>query len=146
MTDGPEFQPACPGPPSAGPLLTEGPSGLVSGLYLAGGPLVRRSRRQEGVPSPGTIAVTDVITGETVARVTVARVTVARGQLATIPLAPGSYSIEGTCADALVQWSADAEPRERDDSSWDDRPSRPDRLDPLTATAPSAFVQGRNAR
>ena len=96
MTDGPEFQPACPGPPSAGPLLTEGPSGLVSGLYLAGGPLVRRSRRQEGVPSPGTIAVTDVITGETVARVTVAR-----GQLATIPLAPGSYSIEGTCADAL---------------------------------------------
>ena len=87
---------ACPGPPSSGPLLTEGPSGLVSGLYLAGGPLVRRSRRQEGVPSAGTIVVTDVITRETVARVTVAR-----GQLATIPLAPGSYSIEGTCADAL---------------------------------------------
>ena len=39
-----------------------GPSGLISGLYVAGGPLVRRSRQQKGVPSPGTIAVTDVIT------------------------------------------------------------------------------------
>ena len=95
MTDEPELQQACPGAPSAGSVLTEGPSGLVSGLYLAGGPLLRRSRLQEGVPSPGTIAVTDVITGETIARVTVAR-----GQLATIPLAPGSYSVEGTCADA----------------------------------------------
>lgn len=96
MTDEPEFQQACPGPPSAGPVLTEGPSGLVSGLYLAGGPPVRRTRREEGVPSAGTIAVTDVMTGETVATVTVAR-----GQLATIPLAPGSYRIDGTCTDAL---------------------------------------------
>lgn len=81
------------GPPEGEPFLTPGPSELVSGLYLAGGPITRTSEPKcptSGTPEAGTITVSDPATGATVAMQTVAR-----GQLATIPLPPGNYTIVG---------------------------------------------------
>ena len=89
---------ALPGPPAGEPFVTVGPTELISGLYLGGGPfLIRPGPCRQGVHGAGTIAVISPTTGATVARATVAS-----GQLATIPLAPGSYTIEGTFADATV--------------------------------------------
>ena len=90
-------QSALPGAPPGEPFVTAGPTELLSGLYLAGGPLAFRPRCLRGVPSPGTITVVDPASG-----VTVASATVARGRLATIPLAPGSYTIEGQFGNATT--------------------------------------------
>ena len=71
----------------------------MSGLFLVGGPLVLYSAATcysiVGTPSAGTITVTDPTTG-----MTAAKQTVAEGQLAHFRLAPGSYTITGTFADA----------------------------------------------
>lgn len=88
-------QSADPGPPHGEPFVTIGPTELVTGLYLDGGPPVYAPRCRVGVPSPGTITISDPATGATVARVTVAR-----GHLATIPLPPGTYAIDGTFGNA----------------------------------------------
>jgi hypothetical protein len=88
------------GPPGGEPLLTAGPTQLVSGLYLRGGPPVLRSAPRcsslSGTPAAGTITVTQPGTATPVATQAVAR-----GQLATIPLPPGKYTITGIFANAL---------------------------------------------
>jgi hypothetical protein len=95
------FQSADPGPPAGEPLVKRGPTELVSGLFLAGGPLSRSPRCRSGTPSPGTITVTSSTTGAVVASDNVAR-----GQLATIPLAPGTYTIQGTFGNAFTNGQA----------------------------------------
>ncbi len=84
------------------PRLTPGPTELVSGLFLSGGPAPRP--RSGPVCKPyvrtsgaGTITVREPGTGSIVAAETVAK-----EHLATIPLAPGRYTIEGTFDDATI--------------------------------------------
>jgi hypothetical protein len=87
-----------PGPPAGEPFVTVGPTELVSGLYIAGGPFeIFPGRCRHGTPGAGTIAVIDPASGATLASATVAK-----GRLATIPLAPGTYTIDGTVAGATV--------------------------------------------
>lgn len=87
-----------PGPPAGEPLATAGPTELISGLYLAGGPFeVFPGPCRQGTSEAGTIVVLDPASGATVASATIAT-----GKLATIPLAPGTYTIDGTFADATV--------------------------------------------
>jgi hypothetical protein len=91
-------QMAAPGPPAGEPFVTAGPTELVSGLYIAGGPLaIFPGRCRQGMPGAGTIAVIDPASGATVASAGVAK-----GHLARIPLAPGTYTIDGTFADATI--------------------------------------------
>jgi hypothetical protein len=54
-------------------------------------------RSRPGEPGAGTITVRDPLTSAIVASETVAR-----GHLATIPLAPGTYTIQGTFANATI--------------------------------------------
>jgi hypothetical protein len=89
-----------PGPPPGEPIVKAGPTQLISGLFLAGGPLEMYSAptcSRVGTPSPGTITVTDATTGATVATQAVAS-----GGLATFPLPPGNYVIAGTFGNATV--------------------------------------------
>lgn len=93
------FRSALSGPPNGEPIVKRGPTRLVTGLFLVGGPLVEFSAPRCAFPpaSPwaGTITVTDAATGAIVATQTVAE-----DQLARIDLAPGTYTISGTFADA----------------------------------------------
>jgi hypothetical protein len=98
--------PLCPGsadagPPAGEPSETPGPTDLVSGLYLSGGPLrftsAPRCVSHSGIPGAGTITVTDPGTGASVAAQTVGR-----GQLARIALPPGKYVVVGTFAEAFA--------------------------------------------
>jgi hypothetical protein len=88
------------GPPSGEPLHTPGPTELISGLYLDGGPPRLRSARRcaslSGTSDAGTITVTDPASAAIVATATVAS-----GQLAKIRLPAGIYTITGTFADAF---------------------------------------------
>jgi hypothetical protein len=88
------------GPPRGEPLRTPGPTELISGLYLDGGPLVVRSAPRcnslSGTAGAGTITVTDAESGAIVANTTVAG-----GQLAKIHLPAGTYTVTGTFADAF---------------------------------------------
>jgi hypothetical protein len=88
------------GPPRGEPFLVKGPSELVSGLYLDGGPHRFRSAPRceslSGIPGAGTITVTNPATG-----VTVATQGVARGHLARIPLPSGTYTVRGVFGDAI---------------------------------------------
>jgi hypothetical protein len=87
------------GPLRGEPFLTPGPTELVSGLYLDGGPHLFRSAPRcdalSGTPGAGTIMVMNAATGATVATQTVVR-----GRLAAIPLPPGTYSVRGTFGEA----------------------------------------------
>ena len=93
------FRSALSGPPAGEPLVTSGPTELVTGLFLEGGPLVPFSSphcafaREQ--PWAGTIEVGDHASGAQIATETVAR-----GQLATFDLAPGTYDISGSFAQA----------------------------------------------
>lgn len=91
---------AAAGPPQGEPLRRPGPTALRSGLYLDGGPHVFRSVPRcasiSGTPSAGTITLTDPVSGAILARESVAA-----GQLATIPLPAGTYTILGTFANAI---------------------------------------------
>jgi hypothetical protein len=89
-------QSADPGPPAGEPFVKRGPTELVSGLYLDGGPLRRAPRCRPGTPSAGTIMVASPTTGAVIASDNVAS-----GHLATIPLAPGDYTVTGTFAGAF---------------------------------------------
>lgn len=85
------------GPPEGEPFLQPGPSKLISGIYLDGGPLVESSAPQcprVGKPSAGTITVSDMA-GTVVASQTVA----SEDQFAEIPLAPGGYVVVGVSGD-----------------------------------------------
>jgi hypothetical protein len=94
-------EPASLGGPAGQPLRTRGASELITGLYVVGGPLIRRSAPDcaalEGTPGAGTVTVTNAMTGATVAVRTVAR-----GQLATIPLPPGAYTVTGVFDGATI--------------------------------------------
>jgi hypothetical protein len=92
----PCYQSADPGPPSGEPLVKPGPTSLISGLFLDGGPLARRGTCAKGTPSPGTIEVLDTNTD-----VVVASQTVEAGKLADIRLAAGTYLVRGTFGDAF---------------------------------------------
>jgi len=89
------------GPDLNEPVLKAGPTELIGGLYIVGGPLELRSEPQctahPGGPVPGTITVRDPASGSVV----VSR-TVTGRDLVTIPLPPGTYVLEGTFGDALV--------------------------------------------
>jgi hypothetical protein len=102
--------PLCPhmaaaGPPGGEPKLTPGPSELISGLYLAGGPLLLASaphcREIVGTPTAGTITVRDLAPPAGDGAV-VATETVGQGQLAHLMLAPGTYSVEGVFGEASI--------------------------------------------
>jgi len=91
-------QTAAPGPPAGEPIRKAGPTELVSGIFLDGGPLVLRPTCSPGRPSAGTIRIVNPTSGATVASSTVAT-----GKLATFPLPPGTYTIEGTVANATSE-------------------------------------------
>jgi hypothetical protein len=97
------FGSAAPGPPAGEPIVTTGTTGLVSGLFVRGGPAVPYPGCvvPQGVPQAGTIV---VLRAGTAAVVTTR--TVAEGVLAHIPLAPGRYDLRSTFAHA----TADAVP------------------------------------
>lgn len=88
------------GPPHE-PILKPGPTELVAGLYLVGGPHRFSSAPNcegiEGTPGEGTITVSNPTTGSVVAAQTIAR-----GHLAMIPLSAGTYSVTGLFADASI--------------------------------------------
>lgn len=97
-----------PGPPRGDPKVTPGPTELITGLYLAGGPhrfvSVPDCEAIAGTPGPGIITVRS---GSGLARTDgagalVATVTVAAGHLATIPLAPGTYTVTGMFGNATI--------------------------------------------
>ncbi len=89
------------GPGISEPSITAGPTELISGLFVVGGPLRRwsepRCTPRPGEPGAGIVTVRDPANG-----VVVASQTVIRGHLATIPLAPGTYSIQGTFGNATI--------------------------------------------
>jgi len=94
--------PRCPkpgvsAPPAHEPSETAGPTELISGFYVIGGPATPPWVCPR-VPEPlaDTITVTDPATGATVASETVGQ-----GELARIPLASGTYTVRATPAGSL---------------------------------------------
>jgi hypothetical protein len=91
---------AASGPGLQEPVLTPGPTELVSGFYVVGGPLARFSdpgcKRPAPPPDAGTVEVTDS------SGAVVATQTSTRGHFVEISLAAGSYTITGTFLDATV--------------------------------------------
>jgi hypothetical protein len=88
------------GPGLNEPVVTPGPTGLVSGFYVVGGPLARFSdpgcKRPVPPPGAGTVEVTNS------SGAVVASQTSTGGHLAKISLAAGSYTITGTFLDATA--------------------------------------------
>jgi hypothetical protein len=85
------------GPQIEEPTITAGPTELISGFYVSGGPLSLfsdpRCRRPEPKSQAGTVEVTNA------AGTLVASVSSMQGQLVEIPLPAGSYTIRGTFLD-----------------------------------------------
>jgi hypothetical protein len=91
-------QMALSGPPAGEPIVTPGPTELVTGLYLAGGPLdIHPGPCRLEKPDGGTITVTDPATGAIVTTVTAVG-----GKETAIPLAAGTYAVIGTFAHATT--------------------------------------------
>ena len=86
------YQPAAPGPTSATPALAPGPTELVTGLFLSGGPLRSSTSCRRGSPSAGTVTVATAA-----GRVLTSRA-VRAGRFAIFPLRPGRYEVSGTFA------------------------------------------------
>ena len=92
------LNPLCFGSALAGPPHDEGmrpgPTELITGLYVVGGPALPystpRCRQKPGKPAPGTIDVLDPTGGAVVASRTVKH-----GRLVTFRLAPGRYRVSG---------------------------------------------------
>lgn len=92
----------CPGPtvpaPSSEPAYRPGRPEVVSGMYVQGGPLPPPPCKPEPRgPYAGTITVTDLHTGATVAEQKVSD-----GHLAHIRLAPGAYDLIGHFASGVT--------------------------------------------
>jgi hypothetical protein len=94
-------RPALIGPPPREPIIRPGPTELVTGLYLSGGPPVLFSvPRCFSAPEKswaGTVTVTDAAI-----RAVIATQTVAADRLARFPLAADRYMVQGTFAKAHV--------------------------------------------
>jgi hypothetical protein len=92
------LNPLCFGSALAGPPDDEGtrpgPTELITGLYIVGGPALPYSspdcRRKPGKPAPGTIEVLDAAGSRLVATRTVKH-----GRMVTFRLAPGRYRVSG---------------------------------------------------
>jgi hypothetical protein len=89
-------QSAQPGPDMRGPTSSQGPTELVSGMFLAGGPTVTSPRCRHGVPSGGLLTVT-AANGQVVARREVRS-----GRFGVFPLKPGAYVLAGTISGSAV--------------------------------------------
>lgn len=85
-------QSALPGPDRVGPEQHKGPTELVAGLYLAGGPLRMTPHCRKALPEAGTVTVS------TPSGTVIARRSVRDGRFAIFPLAPGSYVLDGALA------------------------------------------------
>ena len=83
-------QPAAPGPDSRGASSVKGPTELVAGLFVAGGPLELSSSCRHGTPSAGSLAVTRPDGMPVSSR------SVRAGRYAVFPLKPGRYLLSGT--------------------------------------------------
>ena len=100
------LNPFCKGSAAYGPGLTEpvitpGPTELISGFYLDGGPDAAYSdpgcKRPAPPPGAGIVEVMNPTTGAVVATHTSAR-----GRFVKIPLSAGSYTIRGTFLNATI--------------------------------------------
>lgn len=85
-------QPSAPGPDTHGASVAKGPTELVSGVFLEGGPLRISARCRHGRPSPGVLTV--MRTDGT----TISTRSVRAGRYGVFPLKPGSYLISGALA------------------------------------------------
>ena len=85
-------QPAQPGPDSRRPVSSSGPTELVAGLYLEGGPVQTSPHCRHGTPSSGILTVT------TPDGRIVTRRAVRAGRFAVFPLKPGRYLLAGSVA------------------------------------------------
>ena len=85
-------QPANPGPAERGPHARKGPTELIAGLYLQGGPLLRNPSCRRASPEAGTVTVS------TPAGKVIARREVRAGHFGIFPLPPGPYVVGGTFA------------------------------------------------
>jgi hypothetical protein len=88
------------GPGISEPVVTAGPTKLVSGFYLVGGPLRHFSTAHCKLPAPppgaGTVEVVNA------SGAIVATKSSTRGRFVEIPLSAGSYTIRGTFLDATI--------------------------------------------
>ena len=89
------------GPEIKEPVVTAGPTKLVTGFYLEGGPVDRRfstphCKLPEPAPGAGSVDVIDP------SGVTVATKTSAQGHFVEIALPAGSYTIRGTFLNATI--------------------------------------------
>jgi hypothetical protein len=88
------------GPGLDEPVVTPGPTELVSGFYLIGGPLARFSdpgcKRPAAPPGAGTVQVTNA------SGVVVATQTSTQGHFVEVALPAGSYTITGTFLNATI--------------------------------------------
>ena len=82
------------GPGIAEPAVTPGPTELISGFFLGGGPLVSYSdpgcKRPPAAPGAGTVEVMSA------SGAVVASQTSTTGHFVKIPLPAGSYTVRGT--------------------------------------------------
>lgn len=88
------------GPGIKEPLVTNGPTELISGFYLVGGPLAKFSgpqcKRPEPLPGAGIVEAIDA------SGALVATKAPTRGHFAELPLPAGSYTIRATFLDATI--------------------------------------------
>jgi hypothetical protein len=98
------------GPAISEPRVTPGPTELISGFYLDGGPLRRFSspgcHRPEQPPGGGTVEVIAPATGALVAKQSSGP-----GMFVEIPLPPGSYKLIGTFGNATINGQHPTESR-----------------------------------
>jgi hypothetical protein len=87
-------QAAQPGPESRGPESEKGPTEIVAGLFLEGGPLRLGPRCRRAMTAAGTVTVA-TLSGQPVASRSVGA-----GSFAVFPLKPGRYVVSGTIGSA----------------------------------------------
>ena len=82
------------GPPAGEPIITSGPTELISGLFIEGGPFIDRSapncKQVAEKSSPGTITVTN-----SAGTVIVNKMELTTGQLLYVKVPAGKYTLTG---------------------------------------------------
>jgi hypothetical protein len=90
--------PACTIPtvplPAHEPQLRVGPTELISGLYVQGGPFIPGCKQEPRGPFAGTLTATSV--GTTTERMTVRETLHKNGKLFVLSLVPGTYTLVAT--------------------------------------------------